>query len=107
MENSNWQKFTPDLIVDFKSGDLQVIENFEQFVKTLPDLGLQLVLFDLHEFFLSFQYWIKGLGFAGFEHFDMLKNLHQFMAPITVILRLEPRLRAPSYLLYETHLASF
>ena len=46
LENSNWQKFTPDQVVDFKPGCVLVIVSFKQFDEILIDLGLQLVLFD-------------------------------------------------------------
>ena len=97
-EFSNWPKFTPDQVVDFKSGDVQAIVKFKEIVEKLLVLILLLVPFGWYEFFSSFQYWTRGLGFADFVRFNMLKNFHQFMAPIPVILILEPNLQAPSYL---------
>jgi hypothetical protein len=54
-EFSNWPKFTPDQVVNFKSGDVQAIVNFETYVERLVLIRL-LVPFDWYEFFLSFQY---------------------------------------------------
>ena len=55
-ENSNWPKFTPDQVIDFKSGDSQAILNFEECVERVLVLNLLLVPFDWYEFFFNFQY---------------------------------------------------
>ena len=106
-ENSNWLKFTPDQVIDFKPGDSQAIVNFEECVERVLVLNLLLVPFDWYGFFLSFQYQTRGLGFMDFERFDLLKNFHQFMAPITITLRLELQLKAPYYHLYKNRWAFF